>query len=353
MVQYEVGIHGSTHHAVAMIAARPYLVRRAVKPESVALAQRAAERSPARMPLYYDAELDALILWYPLDIELPALAEPVTRLVEELEAAGVSLGDARDSVTLGYMPRRRAVLRVGGHVLKLYSHETHFAAAIANLLTAGGLPGIRTPSFEGSLQRSLVTAQTFLPGSPPERPAAVARSAGELLRAVAVVDPPKAGLLVAPPTRQLAIVGACARYLAAILPPLARRLEALVRELEATAPSIDRLVLAHGDFSARQLIVSPDGLGVVDWDAMHIAPAALDPATYAAHLVFGGPHDLDTASAALEELLAGYGDRPAGLSWYLSSSILRHARAPFRYLDEHWPERVERMVAAAETALEE
>jgi aminoglycoside phosphotransferase (APT) family kinase protein len=116
-------------------------------------------------------------------------------------------------------------------------------------------------------------------------------------------------------------------------------------------PSIDRLVLSHGDFSARQLVVTPDGLAVVDWDAMRLAPAALDPATYAAHLVSGEPDDLDEASKALEQLVEGYGDRPLGLSWYFATAILRHARAPFKYFDEDWPERIERMVTAAEAAL--
>jgi Ser/Thr protein kinase RdoA (MazF antagonist) len=161
----------------------------------------------------------------------------------------------------------------------------------------------------------------------------------------------EAGLYAAPPSHQLAAAEASARYVAAILPALGARLEALLRELEATMPSIDRLVLSHGDFSARQLLVTPDGLAVVDFDALRLAPAALDPATYAAHLVLGDPGDLADASEALEELLEGYGSRPLGLSWLLAACILRHSRRPFRYLEEHWPERVEGMVTAAEEAL--
>jgi thiamine kinase-like enzyme len=161
----------------------------------------------------------------------------------------------------------------------------------------------------------------------------------------------EAALAIAEPPQQLAVAEASARFVAAILPDLGGRLEALLRELEVTVPSIDRLVLSHGDFSARQLLVTPDGLAVVDWDAMRLAPAALDPATYAAHLIFGGPDDLDDASEALEELLEGYGGRPLGLTWYLATCILRHSRSPFRYLDEHWPERVEAMVGASEKAL--
>jgi hypothetical protein len=355
VVRYGVGLDGRRHDAVAMIAARPYLARRAAKPESVALARLVGERSPAAMPLHYDADLDVLVHWYPLDLELPALAEPPTRLVDELEASGVIMGEVGgEPATLGYRPRRRAVLRMGEHVLKIYARNDVFAVATANLLAAGRLGRIRTAAFEGSLPRRLVTVQRLLAGSPPARPGGVALAAGELLRELqtASPDPQEAGLVVAPPSEQLAVAEASARFVAAILPALGGRLEVLLRALEASVPPCDRLVLAHGDFSARQLLVTADGLAVVDLDAMRLAPAALDPATYAAHLVFGEPDDLDDASAALEELLEGYGGRPLGLSWYLATSILRHSRSPFRYFDEHWPERVEGMVAAAEAALD-
>ena len=155
----------------------------------------------------------------------------------------------------------------------------------------------------------------------------------------------------APPSEQLAAAGTSAAFVAAILPALSDRLQALLRELEATLPSIDRLVLSHGDFSARQLLVTPDGLAVVDLDALCLAPAAFDPATFAAHLVSGERGGLGHALEVLEELVEGYGGRPEGLSWYLATCILRHSRYPFRYLDEDWPERVESMITAAETAL--
>jgi thiamine kinase-like enzyme len=349
-VRYDVGLHGRRYDAVATIAARDYLARRAAKPESVALARLVDGRSPAPMPLRYEPELDALIHWYPLDLALPALAEPPERLLDELEAAGVSLAEAGgEPVRLGYMPRRRAVLRVGEHVVKLYAKQEEFAAAVAGLRAAGQLSAVRTAALEGVVPARLITVQTLLPGASPSRPADVAMAAGELLRELQAASPPITSA-AARPADQLAVAEASAKYLAAIVPALSGRLEALLRELEATMPSIDGLVLSHGDFSARQLLVTPDGLAVVDWDAMRRAPAAFDPATYAAHLVSGEPDDLDDACEALEELLAGYRARPAGLAWYLATCILRHSRYPFRYFHEHWPERIEGMVTAAERA---
>ena len=378
VVHYEVGLDGRLYDAVVMIAAGRSLARRAEKPENVALARLVNGRSPAAMPLHYEPVLNALVQWYPLDLDLPALAEPPGRLRGELQEAGVTLDEADGGpITLRYKPRRRAVLRLGEHVLKVYSREEDFAAAAAALRAAGSIRALRTPSLEALLPARCVTVQPLVAGSSPDRPAAVATGAGELLRELQAEasarlvaatlfalpddeDPDwptglhaarTAVLTASPPARQLAIAEASARFVAAILPALGGRLEALVRDLEASMPSIDRVVLAHGDFSARQLLVTADGLAVVDFDAMCLAPAALDPATYAAHLVSGGPDDLAAASEALEALLDGYGGRPPGLSWYLATSILRHSRYPFRYLDEQWPERVEAIVAAAEDAL--
>jgi hypothetical protein len=248
----------------------------------------------------------------------------------------------------------------------------------------------------GYLPERLVTAQPVLSGSRPSRPADVAMEAGELLRDLQAAWAPdlppaqqfhqlaaaevsarlfaaklpalrgrvepgeplhdldaasKAGVPAAQPFQQLAAAETSARLVQAILPPLGERVEALLRELETDMPAIDRLVPAHGDFNARQLLVQRDGLALVDFDGMCLAPAALDPAKYAAYLVLGGPNDLHEASEVLDELLEGYGDRPFGLSWYLATCILRRAPRPFRYLDEHWPERVEGMIAASEAAL--
>jgi Ser/Thr protein kinase RdoA (MazF antagonist) len=203
--------------------------------------------------------------------------------------------------------------------------------------------------MEGELPERLVTVQPALSGSRPSRPADVAVEAGELLRDLH--DSRRDRVAATDPSYQLEAAARSADLVTALLPALSRRLEALRRGLEAEQPVVDRLVPSHGDFNARQLLVRPDGLAVVDFDAMCLAPAALDPATYAAYLVLGGPDDLDEALDVLEQLLTGYGERPPGLSWYLATCILRRAPRPFRYLDEHWPERVEGMIAASEAAL--
>ena len=347
VVRYDVCVDGHWHDATAMITARRYLGRRAAKPENVSLALLVDGRSPAPMPLHYAPELDVLVQWLPLDLELPALAEPPARL---LDAAGVRPREVDgEPALLAYKPRRRAVVCIGGHVLKIYAKEEEFSAAVAGLRAAGGLRKVRTADLEGQLRESLVTVQPALPGSRPSQPADIALEAGELLHHLHKSR--GRGVPTTDPSHQLAAAARSAGLVTALLPALGGRLQALLGELEAERPAANGLVPSHGDFNARQLLLTPDGLAAVDFDAMCLAPAALDPATYAAYLVLGDTGDLDQAYEVLEELLEGYDDRPLDLSWYLATCILRRAPRPFRYLDEHWPERVEGMVAASEAAL--
>ncbi|MEA2324266.1 MAG: hypothetical protein QOD81_4116, partial [Solirubrobacteraceae bacterium] len=61
--------------------------------------------------------------------------------------------------------------------------------------------------------------------------------------------------------------------------------------------------------------------------------------------------DLEAAEPALEALLDGYGARPEGVRWYLAASIARRAPTPFRRYKRRWPERMARILDAAEAVL--
>ena len=75
------------------------------------LATKVDGRSPVPSALVYEPELDALLQWLPLDLSLPALAEPPGELASELRRHGVEIpGD--EPAMLSYRPRRRAVLRL-------------------------------------------------------------------------------------------------------------------------------------------------------------------------------------------------------------------------------------------------
>jgi hypothetical protein len=351
-VHYEVHLDGQGHHAFAFASAKANLARRASKPEHLALASLVDGRSPAIRPLAYDSELGALIQWYPLDIWLPALAEPPERLRSRVRAAGVRLGPGSDELGyLNYKPGRRAVLQLDDHVVKIYGSERDFESAATGLRAATAIQLVRSAEFETALPELRLTVQTRLPGSPPESSAEWAREVGETLVAVhsAQLHPSLASRLPRRgPEQELEAAAKPARLLGIIAPELHPRIEALLSRLEETMPQVDRLVPSHGDCHSRQLRHISGDLALIDFDDMCKAPPALDLATYAANVVRGEPGDLASAERVLELTCDGYGQKPEGLRWYFAISILRRAHFPFRHLDERWDALVEAMVGAAE-----
>jgi alpha-maltose-1-phosphate synthase len=347
LVHYEVGIDGSRHHATALIGESD-VAGRARTNEGQALADMVGERSPAERALSFEPSLGALVQWLPLDLSLWALAVPPAHRDRRLRAAGVhTSGRAQEPTLLAYRPQTRAVVRLNGHVLKYYASHASFGAAVAGL-EVGDAAAVPAPRYEGSIPELLLTVQSHVPAPGIPSPAAAAAEAGASL--VRLHGESHATLRDWAPRDQLQSAGEAARLAGRIVPALRPRLEALIRRLEASRPAGLGPVAAHGDFHAGRLRGGPGELVITDFDAMCVAPAALDVATYAAHLVSGDAADLDAALAVMEAVVEGYGQRPEELPWYLATAILRRAADPFRRQDEHWPERTEGIVAAAERA---
>jgi ABC-type multidrug transport system fused ATPase/permease subunit len=349
VVHYDVTIDGAPHDAVAIITARRDLSRWATEPTYRRLAELVDGRAPALEPLSYDAELGAMIQWLPLDIGLPALAQEPVQLRLRLQAAGVSIPAFGEGARLlAYKPRRRAVLCLDGHVIKIYAGTEEFAKAVTGLEVSTQLRGVRVPDREAVMPELQLTCQALLSGQRPDGRKAT-RPAGAELFTLHTSD--TNGLRPFTPDDQLMAAAASAGSVIAVAPELEQRLQALLRTLEATAPDAGPLRPSHGDFHANQLLELDRGLAVIDFDEMCAAPAALDFSSYIAHLVTGGTDDLDAAARALQGLVEGYGSRPRGVSWYLATSILRRSPFPFRFMEPEWPRRIESMVAAAEEAL--
>lgn len=350
VVHYEVGVNGRHFDAVGMVASRAKLARHASKPENLQLARTAASRAPSATPLVYHDDVGCLIQWYPLDLSLPALATPPGELRRQLRGAGILVEPSNgDPNRLAYKPRRRAVLRIANHVLKVYAREKEFSRALNGLRAASTLRGFVAPRLEAVLSDQRVTVQTLLRGRTVSAASDLATDAGVLLALLHSSD--VGGLRVFDPVAQLDSAGSSARLVGAIAPELRPQLRRLLNELENSRPEGMGLVPSHGDFNARQLLVMNGNLAATDFDPFCLAPAALDPATYAAYLVRGGSDDLNVALAALTDLVGGYGSRPAALSWYLATMILRRAPRPFRYFEPDWRPRLDEMVNSAERAL--
>ena len=349
VVHYGVTINDALYDAVAIIAARRDLSRWAAEPTYRRLAELVDGRAPAIEPLSYDPELDAMIQWLPLDIGLPALAQDPGQLRLRLQAADVHIpGSGEGAGLLAYKPRRRAVLRLDSHVIKIYAGEEEFANAVTGLEVSTRLRAMRVPDREAVIPEMRLTCQTLLSGRRPDDHQATRAAGAELFT---LHSSEAEGLRPFTPEGQLTAAAASAGSVVAVAPELEPRLKAMLRTLEATAPESGPLLPSHGDFHANQLLELDRELAVIDFDEMCAAPAALDFSSYIAHLVTGGTDDLDAAARALHGLVEGYGSRPRGVSWYIATSILRRSPFPFRFMEPEWPKRIESMVAAAEEAL--
>jgi len=346
LVRYEVTIDGSPHGVVALAQPEVDLGARAAKPRNLELARKVEGRTPAETPLAYDQEHDVLVQWTPLDIELPALAEPPERLLELLEQAGVKPRAAGELPRLvHFKPGRRGVLSFGDHYLKVYAEEDKFERAVTGMRAAAALP-IRSARCEATVSELNLTVQSFVAGDPPAGAAEVAPEAGAFL---AVLHAAEFDVRLTPPAHRLHAVAATASLLASIVPDLESRLQKLMARLESTMPD-GPLVLSHGDFHARQMLGLNGDFGVIDFDASCRAPAALDLATYVTTVV-RGVEDLPVGMSTLDVLTDAYGGRPPGIPWYLAAVLIRRASIPFRVFRKGWPEQVEARVAAAEAAL--
>jgi ABC-type multidrug transport system fused ATPase/permease subunit len=347
-VQYEATVDGLRRHAVAMTRAHRDLAATLNLPEYVSAARAVEGRSPARAPVSYVRRLDALVSWLPFDPSLPGLLEPTDRLVGRLRAAGVDLEDGTGApVVLKYKPRVRAVMRVGGHILKAYGRAGDFELGVAGLKASASLD-VEAPTFEASIPELRLTVQSDVEGRrPPSRE--IAAEAGSILRRMHASN--VTGVRRIPPEQQLDAVVRGAVLIEAVARSCGRDAERVLARLAESVPAAEGLVLSHGDFHAGQLLLSQGALTVIDFDSLRMALPALDLARFAADELTGLDDDPEVETL-LEPVLEGYGRRPDALRWHLAAETLRRAPRPFRQQLEDWPERLAGLVRAADRMLQ-
>lgn len=104
-----------------------------------------------------------------------------------------------------------------------------------------------------------------------------------------------------------------------LFPSLAATLARLQSELATVSGSLRAPAgRVHGDFHPRQVLLSPSGVGIVDFDRAGAGEAAADLAYFQANLerdVLAGAVSRERAEDVMDELLRGYGElRPLPLS---------------------------------------
>lgn len=350
VVQYSVATPGGWSTAVAYAKGDSDVVAKLDRGRNRRLVERVRGRTPSPEPLGFLPEVSALVQWLPLDVRLPLVSEPGSRLARRLAKRGLEEGGDDEPELLRYWPRRRAVLRFGPHVIKVYRDAADFDAALRGLRASGGLRRVRTAPFEASVPTQRATIQGLVPGHSPSMWPRSSEAAGVILAELHTdVALPLPATTADDVLNKSAVR---ADFVAALLPEMREELNSLLSELRVRAPSGLPRVTSHGNFHAGQLLADPEGMTLIDMDRLCLAPAAYDLASFSAHVAFGRPGDLELVNATLDSLLEGYGARPPGLEWFVANCLLRRAPVPFRHQDEHWPEAVASLVGSARQALQ-
>ena len=114
----------------------------------------------------------------------------------------------------------------------------------------------------------------------------------------------------------------------------------LPRALDGAEDGEPRIV--HGDFYFHQIVVSPDGCHVIDWDETAVGDPRTDVADFLAHLhlrEIQGVLDADRAGRLREAFLDGYrssGAAPSALDALTAAQLTRLCLSPFRNLEPDW-----------------
>ena len=343
---YDVAAGERRTAVVVTVAALRDLRKVLARPETEQLAAAARPRCLSDTPVAFLDEPAILVEWYPARVGLPGMAADPRHLVEPGLEAVAAAGAPDEPTLVSYKPERRAVLRWGRTYMKAYLGEADYRAAVVGLRASGPLAGMGAPALLAQVDDLRLTFQAEVDG----REGASPRELGDVLARLHGCRP-SCRLDEQLAADHLAGAASTAEQVGWLVPALREPVSALVADLRRTAPDPGPLVLSHGDLHLDQALGDGDTVRLVDFDHLCMADSGHDPATLAAHLVNGAEGELERAIGVLDEVLAGYGQRPPALAWHLAVEILRRATYPFRLLEVDWPARLARMVDDARRAL--
>lgn len=246
---------------------------------------------------------------------------------------------------LSYRPGRRLVLlRETGPAVEKGYRRSRFAAAAARhelVATLGGrIGGLRLPRLDRRRDEAASLLLEKLSGEPLRlEPASIGcfRTLGRALRGLQEIPVRAPALPRHAPADELAVLD---RWAARVCVATGARDERWLRARAAAAARAEALpttscALSHRDLHDGQLMVSAEGLALVDFDLLALADPALDAGNLLAHLElrrlqrFPGVDDA-TAAAARRAFLGGLGREEEGgfrsrLGFYRGTSLLRLA----------------------------
>ena len=342
--------------------------------------EKAGRHASAATPLGAGVKVlaDAAVAVYPFpnDHELKLLprlfgAETRRGMLQEMLPDRPDLWDA-PLETLRYKPERRYVARLGADdqqaaVLKLYTRE-EFGITGHNAGRFASEPPLLVPRGLCRSKAHRAAVVEWIEGVPLREAMGRTEVAQESFRAIGAA---LARLHTQKPNRLRRFSTAegfaeslidSAAALAEIAPESADRAQQLARRLgdKFTSRHWRARRAIHGDFSADQVILQDDGIGIVDFDRAGKGEPRLDLGMFRARLEYDvvcGDLSPDRVDAAFEPMLDEYRrtsekDITRKLDRFTGGCLLTVALEPFRHRLPDWPDKIELILSAAERIFE-
>ena len=302
--------------------------------------------------------------------QLRRLAETEARgnLFRQFLPAGVDASTVAFE-TLAYKPERRYVARLvaAGEPQAVVKFHTPYAFRRVRVSTgAFGQSGpLRVPRCIGVAEEAGAIGFEWLPGrllseivAEADHDTAALLETGAALAELHAQEP--LNLAVRTRAAEAEALMANARWMSFVSPGLADRAVNLASRLAGwllAEPAHSRPI--HGDFYAKQVLVSAGGVGVLDLDEAVRGDPGADLGLFVAHLerdVVRGRLPADSVGPIAETLLDGYrraGGRLSqkGLRQYIAIGLFQLLHGPFRTCEPDWEARTETLLARVETIL--
>jgi aminoglycoside phosphotransferase (APT) family kinase protein len=264
---------------------------------------------------------------------------------------------------LRYKPERRwvGVVRSGGRpvaLVKGYRRED-LPRACAGLDFIATAPLV-APRLLGTSAGAGALASSWIPGEALSevlsRPPGDATVLVETGQALGMLHHQRAaGLRPVSGADDAAAVMAAAAALGAVLPRLGPTAGHIAGMLSRRLLTATTATPRHGDFSADQVVVSHDGVGILDLDNAAVGDPAADLGQFLANLEVAALDDglaTGPASSLTTDFLAGY-ESVGGLAdldrvaLHHAAALVRLAVEPFRRRQPEWPARAEALLHRA------
>jgi aminoglycoside phosphotransferase (APT) family kinase protein len=307
---------------------------------------------------------------YPNDRELALLpeiagAETRTHRLSRLVPDRPGLWQAKPQ-RLSYKPERRYVARLvtdngADAVLRVYNgSDYHHASSAVHAFTSR--EHVRVARCVARSDRGHALVLDWLSGQPLDQACLSlsfdVRCVQNVAAALAELHAQDGNSLTAvTPDAQTRTLVAAADAIASVCPQLARRAHRLAGKLESrlSEPSPPPRPI-HGDFSADQVLLQDDGVGIIDFDAAIRGDPAADLGSFAAHVqreVVRDKLPAERAEAMIAELLEGYRiasrhDPTDRFRLHFAAALLHLAYSPFRYREPDWAQKAQSLLERAE-----